>query len=283
MHFFYLDESGDTGCNLTDQNQKIFILGGLSVADKKWNNTKDKIDEIISEYFDGEIPNNFELHSTELLSPTGEGHFSGHDIERRLTLVKDVLKLVSDLGHYVHYVAIDKPVLNTHECSYDTVFDCQNPYYLGFDYMITYMNWHVKCNLGQSARGMVIIDEKDGYHDSIEKIIHNRRYLVPNTHKVKWIVEFSYPVDSRKNPMIQLSDLIVLCLRKFFEIDKGYKNPPEVVRKFYAECFHIIDRRVKGRRMIERQGRGLAGLNEYLSAVICKPRSRWKRFYGITD
>jgi hypothetical protein len=35
MHFFYLDESGDTGENLLDKNQPIFVLGGLSIADKK--------------------------------------------------------------------------------------------------------------------------------------------------------------------------------------------------------------------------------------------------------
>jgi len=40
MHFFYLDESGDSGCNLDDEQQPIFVLAGLSVADKKWNNTK---------------------------------------------------------------------------------------------------------------------------------------------------------------------------------------------------------------------------------------------------
>jgi len=40
MHFFYLDESGDSGANLNDEQQPLFVLGGLNVADKKWNNTK---------------------------------------------------------------------------------------------------------------------------------------------------------------------------------------------------------------------------------------------------
>lgn len=39
VHFFYMDESGCTGANLLDANQFIFVLGGISVADQKWNNT----------------------------------------------------------------------------------------------------------------------------------------------------------------------------------------------------------------------------------------------------
>lgn len=108
MHFFYLDESGDTGKNLNDQEQPIFVLAGLSVADKKWNNTKEQLDDITSQYFEGNTPEKFELHSHQLLSPKGEGAFAGHPIERRLALVTALIDLVDDLGHHIHYYAIDK-------------------------------------------------------------------------------------------------------------------------------------------------------------------------------
>lgn len=282
MHFFYLDESGDTGANLEDDNQPIFVLAGLSVADKKWNNTKEKLDGIINGYFDGEIPDNFELHSHELLSPNGEGPFTGHEIEKRLELVKSLLSLIVELGHYIHYFAIEKPPFIEAECQFETVYNANHPYLLSFDYLITYMNWHVKENLGQSARGMIVLDEKEEHHDEIEKIIHNRRFEVPNSQKVKWIVEFSYPVDSRKNPMIQLSDLVAICIRRFLEIEKGYKpTMPEPVKTFYAECFNIIDQRVKGRNLIERNGRRLNHLNEHVLAAQCKPRTQWRRAYGV--
>ena len=282
MHFFYLDESGDTGANLQDDQQPIFVLAGLSVADKKWNNTKTRLDEIISEYFDEEIPDNFEIHSSELLSPNGEGPFAGHDINDRLQLVRDLLGLIDELGHYIHYFAIEKASFANETCQYQTVFNSKHPYLLSFDYMITYMNWHVKKNLGQSARGMIVMDEKEEHHDSVEKIIHNRRFQVPNNQKVKWIVEFSYLVDSRKNPMIQLSDLVSLCIRRFLAIEKGYSpSVPDSVKEFYAECFNTIDCRVKGRRLIERNGRNLNQLNEYLTSLQCKPRIQWRRAYGI--
>lgn len=282
MHFFYLDESGDTGSNLQDAQQPIFVLAGLSVADKKWNNTKERLDRIISDYFNGDLPQGFEVHSNELLSPNGEGPFDGHPIQDRLQLVRDLLGLIDELGHHVHFFALEKESLVNAECAFDTVYDSNHPYLLSFDYLITYMNWHVKENLGQSARGMIVLDEKEEHHESVEAIIQNRRFEVPNNQKVKWIVEFSYPIDSRKNPMIQLSDLVALCIRRFLEIEKDYKpNTPEIVKKFYAECFNTIDKRVKGRRLVERNGRNLHHLNEYLTNIQCKPRTQWRRAYGI--
>lgn len=282
MHFFYLDESGDTGGNLNDPDQPIFVLAGISVSDKKWNNTKESHDTIISNYFGGQIPDGFELHSTELLSPNGEGPFEGHDIERRLQLTRELLNSIVEVGHNIHYFAIEKQSLIEAECQYETPYDANHPYLLSFDYLITYINWHVKENPGRSARGMIVMDEKEEHHESVETIIHNRRFEVPGNQKVKWIVEFSYPVDSRKNPMIQLSDLVALCIRRFLEIEKGYKpGTPEVVRQFYAECFNAIDQRVVGRRLIERNGRNLNHLNDYLSVVQCKPRTQWRRAYGV--
>ncbi|WP_434999724.1 DUF3800 domain-containing protein [Vibrio scophthalmi] len=282
MHFFYLDESGDTGANLQDGQQPIFVLAGLSVADKKWNNTKERLDRIISDYFNGNVPQGFEVHSNELLSPNGEGPFDGHPIQDRLQLVRDLLGLIDELGHHIHFFALEKESLVNVECVFETVYDSNHPYLLAFDYLITYMNWHVKENLGQSARGMIVMDEKEEHHDSVEAIIQNRRFEVPNSQKVKWIVEFSYPIDSRKNPMIQLSDLVALCIRRFLEIEKGYKpNTPDIVKAFYAECFNTIYKRVKGKRLVERNGRNLNHLNEHLNNAQCKPRTQWRRAYGI--
>ena len=41
MHFFYLDETGDTGKDLESPEQPIFVLGGITVSDKTWRKTTD--------------------------------------------------------------------------------------------------------------------------------------------------------------------------------------------------------------------------------------------------
>jgi len=282
MHFFYLDESGDTGENLVDKNQPIFVLGGLSIADKKWNNTKESLDKIVKEYFAEAVPANFELHSTELLSPNGEGPFKNQPIADRLSLVRSLLGLMDELGHYAHYFAIDKAKVAGSECAFPLQYNPKNPYLTAFDYLITYINWHVKENLGQSARGMLVLDEKPEHHESIEHIIQHRRFAVPAVQKIKWIVEFSYPVDSKKNPMIQLSDLVVLCIRRFLEIELGYKDStPEEVKSFYAECFNMISTRIKSKSIAEQKGKNLDKVSAYLEAIQAKPALQWRKKYQI--
>lgn len=282
MHFFYLDESGDTGDNLEDVNQPIFVLGGISVRDEGWNATQETLHSIFSEYFNGDVPNGFELHSHELLCRNGEGSFEGHDIEARLNLTKRLLGVLVERSHDVHLHAIDKTKALMENCEIDLPFNPKSPYLCSFDYLITYINWHVKKNLGRSARAMMILDEKKQYNKEIEAIIHHRRFSGTKAHRVKWVVEFSYSVDSKKNPMVQLSDLVVLCARRFFEIENGYRdNWPDEVKKYYAECYLIIHERIKKKALVERAGRNIDALNDFISSTRCGTVGRWKQRYGL--
>jgi len=67
MHFFYIDESGCTGEDITCADQPIFVLGGVGLRDEGWNKTQTEWNKILTTYFDGELPNHFELHAHELL------------------------------------------------------------------------------------------------------------------------------------------------------------------------------------------------------------------------
>jgi hypothetical protein len=90
MHFYYLDETGDTGTDLLNTQQPIFVMGGICISDEKWNPTQQKFAEIITTYFGGAIPANFELHSHELLSANGNGPFAGHNRTNRNQLALDI-------------------------------------------------------------------------------------------------------------------------------------------------------------------------------------------------
>lgn len=282
MHFYYLDESGCTGRDLQNEEQPIFVLGGISVRDGGWNATQEKLAAIIDNYFEGSIPEGFELHTTDLLSLNGDGFFFRHERNKRKTLAKNILSLLSTRSHDVHYYAIDKAKLSSETCSTELPYDFKIPYLVSYDYLITYINWFLKEKLGVSARGMLIIDKKEEFQSNVELITRKRRFGETRPRRVKWIVEFSYPIDSHKNPMIQICDLVVFCTRKFLEIEGGYRDDylPEV-KQFYAECFALIRNRIQRTTLVERQGRNMAGLNSFLSAIQAKPTLRWKRKYGL--
>jgi len=284
MHFFYLDESGDTGRDLLNPEQPVMVLGGLSVSDKKWNNTQIEFDKIITAYFNNQIPQDFELHSTELLSPNGDGPFAGHSRANRNKLAKDLLGILESQSHNVHYIAFDKKKINDIACGVVLKLNPSRPYELGFDYLITYINWFVKTKLGSTARGLIILDEKRDQYDNIERILTDRRFETIKAHRVKWVVEFGYPIDSKKNPMIQLSDLIVYCTRKFLEVENGYRNTwNQAAKDFYAQCYNIINERISKKALVERgeRSREIKRLNEYIKEVRSTHRTQWKRNYTL--
>lgn len=282
MHFFYLDESGCNGRDLTNKEQPVFVLGGVSVRDEGWHNTQEAMDQLVSQYFNGNVPPDFELHASELLSPSGDGPFAGHTRERRGELAKNILGLLTERSHAVHLFAVDKSKLAAAVAPSSAAYDLKIPYLVGYDYLITYINWVVKERLGRSARGLLIIDEKREFHDEVERLTYSRRREGPKTHRVKWIVEFSYPIDSGKNPLVQLSDLVVFCARKFLEIDGGYRESyPEAAKMFYAECYSLIHARLHKKDLVEREGRGMREINAYLKEIQAKPAARWKNKYGV--
>ena len=283
MHFYYLDEAGCTGEDLNNNQQPIFVLGGLSVRDEGWNITQDDFASLVSNYFDGTAPAGFELHAEELLSPNGAGPFLNHARERRNQLAKDALSLLNTRRHDVHLFGIDKRKLAKECCAVKVNYNSKTPYLLAYDYLLTHINWFVKEKLGRSARGLLIIDTKDQFHQDIETITRFRRFEDTSAHRIKWIVEFSYPVDSKKNTMVQLSDLVVFCTKKFLEVESGYRDDySDKAKRFFAECYEIIDGRNQKKTLVHRTGRNMEKLNNYLRAVQAKPVGRWKRKYNLT-
>lgn len=283
MHFYYVDESGDTGANLADVHQPVVVLGGVSVRDEGWNQTQQALEAKLNTFFSNTIPPEFELHATDLLSPQGNGHFAGYTMAQRSALCMSILEILADRSHSVHYIALDKQKIANTPLGMAIEFNPKRPYLLGFDYLVTFINWHVKEKLGRSARGMIILDRKDQFHEAIEKIMRERRFGGPAAHRVKWVVEFSYPVDSKKNPMIQLSDLVVYCVKRFIEIEHGYRpNWNEETKNFYATCYSRIRERLPKATLVERGGRNLERLNAYLEATRIEPRTQWRRHYTIS-
>lgn len=280
MHFFYIDEAG---CNLRDlrnQEAPIFVLGGVIVKDKGWNKTHSDFERIINAYFENSVPVDFELHSHELLSPNGDGHFQGHDREKRNNLAFELLELLQTRGHQVFYHAVDKKRLDKFDVKHirnKGHVELKTPYLLCYDNGITTIEWFVKERLGSSARGMVILDEKFELKSEIEALTLHRRFHPSYARRVKWISEFSYPVDSKKNPMVQLSDLVCFTTKKFLGIDSGYHDEYSMdAREFYRKLYLIVDDRIVKKGFVLEEGRYADAFNDFMKDITPKLRRGWK-------
>lgn len=82
--------------------------------------------------------------------------------------------------------------------------------------------------------------------------------------------------------MIQFSDLVIYCIKRFIELENGYRNNwPQEAKDFYANCYAKIRERVAKTTLVKRQGRGMDTLNEFFNQVRVEPRRQWKRYYNI--
>jgi len=82
MYLVYLDESGNSGTNLSDTQQPIFILGALVVEESKWRSVEAGLEAIVEQHFPSPRPSSFEMHATELRN--GKGYFRGIGVAQRL-------------------------------------------------------------------------------------------------------------------------------------------------------------------------------------------------------
>lgn len=284
MHFFYLDETGCNGTDLDATQEPIFVLGGISVKDQGWVRTTEYLETIIERYFKPNIvPPEFELHAHELISPNGDGPFAQHDRTRRNKLALDLLDLLAHRGHQVHFIAIDKQKLDSAAVGTESgLYNARVPYLLCFDYITTYVNEFVKKKLGHTARGIIILDEKEQFDDPIANITRFRRFKAPRSQRIKWLVEFSYLIDSKKHPLIQMTELVVYCTKKFLELESGYRDTwPDSAKNFYATCFEKIYSRVRTTSLVKQDGRHARAVNELLIRVVPKLRRNWKQHYGL--
>ena len=281
MYFFYLDESGCSGSKLDDTREPIFVLGGVVVNDKKWNEANKLFVSAVERFFENDTPEDFELHAMDIFTKNGKGYFSNSEWEKRNNLLINILNILEEKSIKVIYTGIDKKkllVLDTSRMNkIKTYFDNKIPYLLGYDYLISCIEEYTKVKLSKSSRSMIILDQKKEYQSKIDKITNQRRYIVPNNQKVKWIVEFSTPVDSKKNTFVQMSDLVIYIIRKYLEIENGYRDSASLVQKNgYREFYKIIHDKLVYKSVYNENIRSLVDHQSILESVLVFPSSRWK-------
>ena len=194
---------------MADPEQPVFVLGGLSVKAQGWRETTRQFNLALDEFFGGARPEGVELHASQLIC--GDGAFANFDQEQRNALAHRYLDIISDRGHSIHFIGVDKARLALAIADADgSFFEMDVPYLLGFNYLVSYIEKYTKDCLGHTARGMLILDAMDCHQAQIDEITHFRRFEVANARKLKWLVEFSYPVDSARHPMVQASDLVII-------------------------------------------------------------------------
>jgi Protein of unknown function (DUF3800) len=216
MHLIYLDESGNTGADLNDEQQPVFVLGALVVPDTCWQELERDLETAIATRFPALARDDIEVHGADLRG--GRQHFKGVSVADRIALRDEWLRIGDAHELRFIYRAIEKRRFQKWMQGALPGISI-NPYLAAFPLVATVVDEYLK-SLPGNALGMFISDDNKEIVRDVEKSIKVLRSVV-GALRLSRIVEKGFFIDSRKSRPLQLCDLCALTARKFEEARIG--------------------------------------------------------------
>jgi len=211
MYLVYLDESGNSGLNLADAEQPVFLLCAMVVAEERWQSLEQGLKELLGRTFPAwESTDGFEIHGVDLRA--GRGPFKGMAVADRVAFRDAWMKVGVAHGVRLIHRHIEKRrysqwliktfgggvVINPHVAAFALVARSVD------DYLAEH---------AAKPLGILISDENKEIVADVEKSIRLLRGEV-GTVKLSQIIEKGFFIQSTKSLVLQLCDLYTLSLRK---------------------------------------------------------------------
>jgi hypothetical protein len=210
VHLVYLDESGQSGANLNDAAQPIFVLAALVVPETAWLPLERDLQAAVQQYFPPPRPDRFEIHATALRN--GGGFFRQFSVTHRLAFRDACLGAARRHGLKLIYRAIVKRRFRDW---IQTAFGrgvFVNPHVFAFALAARVVDEYLK-SLPGAPLGIFIADENREIIGDVEKAIRLLRGIEGSL-KLGQIVEKGFFIDSSGSLLLQLCDLCAYSARK---------------------------------------------------------------------
>lgn len=187
MYLIYCDESGNTGTNLTDSAQPLFLLGALVVPEESWRAVEKAIEAVVEKHFPGKEFADLELHGADLSNPRQPNPLRQVAIETRLACRDDCLRLAHEMKLQFIYRAIPKK--RFHQWCQKTFGTgvTINPHIIAILLVARVVNQFLR-SLPGSPNGILISDENKEVAKDVEKSLRALR-LQPGLLNLSQIIE----------------------------------------------------------------------------------------------
>lgn len=220
MNLVYIDESGNTGLNLRDPQQPVFLLAAMVVPETKWFSLEEGFFAIARKFFGVRLPERFEVQAKELKS--GRGVFSQLKLSEQLAFRDDILQLLIDNKVDIIYRRIIKSKFASFcEEEYGAGIRV-NPYVMALPFVCTEVDYYLR-EKGRTELGMLIFDEQKENLEAAERSLRTLRLDSKSALKTTNIVEKGFFIDSVKSFGLQLVDIVAYYVRKYEEHGLGYR------------------------------------------------------------
>lgn len=210
MHLIYIDESGNTGRNLADPQQPVFVLGALVVPEGLWQTIETALEKAIKDHGPASLIGDEEIHGVDLRQ--GTGIFRGVSVSDRLNLRDAWLQIAIDHNLHLIYRAIVKKRYERWMAAAFGAGVSVNPHLAAFPLVAQVAN-NLLRSFGNDVLGIIISDDNREVVGDIERFQKLLR-VTPGALHLDRIIEKGFFIDSSKSRLIQLADLCILHARK---------------------------------------------------------------------
>jgi hypothetical protein len=204
MHLIYLDESGNSGRNLNDPQQPVFVLCGLIVPESQWQQLEGLLSAAIVKHWAGPRPDDFEIHAADLINPKTE-YVRSVNPSGRLAFMEEWLAIAARQGLKLVFRAIVKQKYVRWLNSRFGAGVFINPHVAALGLVSQVINSHLK-RLPGTPLGMLISDENHAVARDVDKAIQVLRGA-DGPVRLTQIIEKGFFIQSHKSLVLQLCDL----------------------------------------------------------------------------
>jgi len=210
VYLAYFDESGNTGLDLKDPRQPIFLLGALLVPASEWLSVESELSLLVENYF-SEIPEeNREIHTHKLIS--GSKPFRQYGRVHCLDFQRKWMQVAQRYQLKFFYRAIVKKQFGAWvNKTYGNAVQ-MNPHAMAFPLVSHVVNQHLK-KMDGDPLGILISDEHKELSSDLEKSLRLLRADTGNLRHDR-IIEKCFFIDSSKSLLLQLCDMCAYHARK---------------------------------------------------------------------
>lgn len=220
MNLVYIDESGNTGLNLKDSQQPVFLLAAMILPESKWFLLEKLFFNTVRKYFGDPLPSPFEIQAKDLKNRRGV--FENLTFAQQLSFRDEILQLLLDNKIAVIYRRIIKSKFAAFcEQRYGPGIKV-NPYIMALPFVCMEVDHYLQ-QTGDDRLGMFIFDEQKEALDDAERSLRTLRLDSKSILKTTNIIEKGFFIDSSKSFALQLVDIAAYYIRKYEENELGLR------------------------------------------------------------
>jgi hypothetical protein len=213
MLLCYIDESGNTGNNLTDIHQPYLVLTTLLVPPEAVKDIENDIRDLSYRYFAAESRNtDFEFHGDDIYNARGR-YFKRLSLSQRIQILDDIVDVV------IKHEAIKIGYISIEKVKYFAKLHIQQT---AFSLLVEKIEERLKGHL--DSYGLLIADEQDEIEqrliDDLDRFKQHGTEFGYNRVAVDRIIDSVHFVQSHNNYLMQLTDVICYLVRRGKEADK---------------------------------------------------------------